>query len=373
MKSFAAALRIDDGPGAPMPGLFKATHGVVDLVRCQVRISLGHLDRGVAKKVSNDQQRHASHHQPRGARVPKIVDPEVVDVGFGAEGSEALLNGAQRLRVVPRGGEDPRRRGAMLRAPRGHSIESLKRRRVQRDDPMLFGLGILAFKRYETFLGPNALQAEFQQFVSAAPGVQCQLDKRREVWSHCDGLGYRDHSLGFTPRYPSCPTFWNWQRHAHQSVGQVELVQEVVPVDRGAEVVQLAVDGRRAYSSGLAERDVALDGRTAQAAKCAALEESVKLKLAVPESLRVFARGLVGLHHGLVCRILVDATVVIGVSSFTHAIDRRAGGRWEGGGVWSCCESMVHVSGRPLRPGSVKGGGHARPTFANIWQMMITY
>lgn len=304
----------------------------------------------------------------------KVVDPEIVDVGFGAERPKSLLNGAERLRVVPWRGKHPWRSRAVFRAPSGHGFESLKRRRIQRNDAVLFGFSVFAFEGDETLLGADTLQSELEQFVPAATGVQSQLNERWQMRPYRHRLCDRDHALRFAPRDPSSPALWYWEGHADEGIGEVELVQEAVPVDRGAKIVQFAVDSGRAHAGGLSQGDVPLNGRPSQAAKRASLEKAVQLELAVPETLSVFARSLVGLHHRVIGGVFVGSGVFMNaMPGIAHAIDRRAGGGQGPGGVLSWCESMVHVSGRPLRPESVRVGGHQRPTFANIWQMMITY
>lgn len=343
----------------------------MNLVWGQVRVSLGHFDRAVAEKVANDQQRHPSHDQPRRARVAKVMDSEILDIGFGANGPKAFLNGGQGFGVVPWGREHPRRSRAVFRTPRRHCFKGFKCRRIQRNNAVLLGFGIFAFESNKTLHGTDTLQTERKQLVAPAAGVQCQLDESGKMRPCRHRLRDGNHPLRLTPRDPSGPSLRHWERHADEGIRKVQFVEEVVPVDRGAQIVQFAVDRRRAHAGCLSQGDVPLNGRPAQAAKGTAFEKAVQLELAVPESLRVFAGCLVGLHDGVVCRVFIDPAVLMdAMRGVTHALDRRMG---RSGKVLSCCEIVVHVSGRPLRPGSVKVGDDQRPTFANIWQMMITY
>lgn len=319
--------RIDSTHRLLKPRVFQSSHGVMDLVRSQMRVSLRHFDRRVTEKVAHDQQWYAGHHQPRRACVAKIVDPEVFDICLGADGAKALLNGAQRLGVVSGRGKDPGRCGAVFRAPCGHGVQRLKRRCVKRDDAVLFCFRVFAFERYKTLFSAHALQTQPEQFIPAAAGVQSQLDKRGKVRPHRHRLSYRDQALRFGPCDPSCSAFGHRQCHADKGIWQVELVQEVVPIDRRAHVVQLAVDRSRADASCFPKGDVPIDGGTSQTAYRTPLEEAVELQLAVPKSLRIFAGRLVHLHHSIVGRILVDHAFVVDVLRWVlHAIDRRT--RW---------------------------------------------
>ncbi|KAG0752822.1 hypothetical protein G6F22_021706 [Rhizopus arrhizus] len=73
-----------------------------------------------------------------------------------------------------------------------------------------------------------------------------------------------------------------------------------------------------------------------QTADCAPFEESIELQLAVPKSLGILAGGSVGLHYGVVSRIVVDGAVVcVVVRGIAHGMDRRTRGDQNTGNVGS--------------------------------------
>jgi len=59
--------------------MFEHIHCRFQITHCQVSVSLGHLDRAVAKLQPKFQQRHSICYTPSGKRVSQVVNPKIRD------------------------------------------------------------------------------------------------------------------------------------------------------------------------------------------------------------------------------------------------------------------------------------------------------